>query len=264
MPSPFPGMNPYLEGAAAGTDFHNSFIPYAREALTAQVLPRYFVKIEEHLFIHEPSAAERFAVGHSDIAIGPTHGAIPSGNVGVVPSVAPATVGMPAEIEMVRIPYLEIRDRESRQVVTVLELLSPANKYTGADRDAYFNKMQKLLRTNTHVVEIDLLRGGPRMPWQSLPACDYYALVSRYPDRMRDGARADVWPVRLRDPLPVIPIPLRPGEPEATLDIQAVLHRVYDTAGYALYIYDGPPEPRLAPADAAWADGVLNPPTSTP
>lgn len=259
MPSPFPGMNPYLERAEVWQDFHDSFLPFVREVLTAQIHPRYYVKIEEHLFIHEPPAAERFPAGHADLTIGAKPTPSAPAPTTTTTAVAPASVGMPAEVQVTRIPYLEIRDRKTREVVTVIELLSPANKYAGPDREAYFDKIQKILRTRTHFIEIDLLRGGPRMPWSRLPACDYYVVVSRHQDRMQTHPRADLWPIRLRDPLPPIPIPLRPDESEPTLDLQAVLHRVYDTAGYDLFIYDGLPEPHLSPDDAAWAEQVLHP-----
>jgi hypothetical protein len=49
MPSPFPGMNPYLEQPDAWQDFHQGYIARARDALAAQVLPKYFVKLEEHI-----------------------------------------------------------------------------------------------------------------------------------------------------------------------------------------------------------------------
>jgi hypothetical protein len=130
MPSPFPGMNPYLERADVWNDFHNSFIPAARELLTAQIQPRYYVRIEEHLFIHEPSARERFPRGR---------------------------VVMPCVVTEERLPYLEIRDRARNEVVTILELLSPTNKATGSNRDQYLAKGQRSLASNTNFVEIDLL-----------------------------------------------------------------------------------------------------------
>ena len=85
------------------------------------------------------------------------------------------------------------------------------------------------------------------MPFVDLPPCDYYAMVSRVEHR----PKAQLWPVRLRDQLPVIPIPLREPDPDLRLDLQEVLHRVYDAAGYVKYIYDSEPVPHLAPEDAA-------------
>jgi hypothetical protein len=257
MPSPFPGMNPYLEQPAAWKDFHTRFIPAAATIIGRQVRPRYFVKIEEHLYIHEPAAADRFPLGRPEVSVhthpgtptvGPTDGSV---------AVGPARVGMPAPVVEETVPFLEVIDRDNREVVAVVELLSPANKETGPNRDQYRAKMQRLLASRTAVVEIDLLRGGPRMPWDRLPACDYYAVVSRPDARAADPPQADIWPVGLRDPLPRVPVPLRPGEPEAVLDLQPLLHQLYDDADYGLYIYASPPEPRLRPDDAAWALEIL-------
>jgi hypothetical protein len=149
--------------------------------------------------------------------------------------------------------YLEIHDLRSREIVTVIELLSPSNKYAGDDRESYLTKRRQLLAGQVNYVELDFLRGGPRLPLVDLPPCDYYAVVSRPADR----PEADIWPVTLREPLPTIPIPLRPREPDATVDLQAVLHAVYDSAGYAPRIYEWEPEPKLSPEDAAWAQGIL-------
>lgn len=144
---------------------------------------------------------------------------------------------------------LKVQDTHRRHVVAVIELLSPSNKDSGPDRDRYLDKRFEVLSSDAALVEIDLLRGGPRLPIQGLPACSYYALVSR------PGERPDVglWPLGLPDRLPVVPIPLRPGEPEPTVDLQAVLDRVYDEGGYPYRIYDGEPDPPLSAADAEWA-----------
>jgi hypothetical protein len=130
-----------------------------------------------------------------------------------------------------------------------MELLSPSNKYAGPDREQYLAKARQLQRSWVHFVEIDLLRGGPRMPWLDMPACDYCVVVSRVERRPKAG----FWPIRLRERLPEIPIPLRRGDTDARLDLQQVLHRIYDAAGYAYHIYSGPPEPPLSAEDAAWA-----------
>ncbi|MCI0446412.1 DUF4058 family protein, partial [bacterium] len=105
----------------------------------------------------------------------------------------------------------------------------------------YISKRTLLLNGDAHFVELDFLRGFPRMPLDSLPACDYYALVSRVKSRPKAG----LWPIGLRDALPAIPIPLRTPDPDISLDLQEVLHRVYDESGYAKYIYAGQPVPPL-------------------
>jgi hypothetical protein len=161
---------------------------------------------------------------------------------------APVQVRLPS-VDVERQSFLEIRDRASRELVTVLELLSPSNKYVSPDRDQYLAKRSQLLASRAHFVEIDLLRGGPRLPLENLPACDYCVLVSRVEERPSAG----LWPIRLREQLPTIPIPLRPPHADVQLDLQEVLHRIYDAAGYEDDIYEGQPQPRLSPEDAAWA-----------
>ncbi len=164
-------------------------------------------------------------------------------------------VQIPVAIDTERQSYLEIRDRHSREVVTIIELLSPSNKNAGPDREQYLVKRQRVWTSWINLVEIDLLRGGPRLPMQNLPPCDYYALVSRYADRPDAG----IWPLHLREPLPLIPIPLRAPHADAQLDLQQLLHRLYDAAGYEDYLYTGEPEPPLTAEDAAWARSLLPP-----
>ncbi len=237
MPSPFPGMNPYIERASVWHDFHKNWIPLAAEWIGTQVLPQYLVRICEHVYVHELS---------EDVA--PTPVIRPNEAGKRTASNAPAEVRIPA-VDLENLSFFEIRDRDN-ELITVLELLSPTNKYAGPDREQYLAKAQKLQRSWVHFVEIDLLRGGPRMPWLDMPACDYCVVVSRYEQRPKAG----FWPIRLRDRLPEIPIPLRRGDADARLDLQEVLHHIYDAAGYAYHIYSGPPEPQLSPEDAAWAE----------
>jgi len=245
-------MNPYLEQDDVWQDFHQSFIPLVREALSEQVRPGYFVKVEEHLFIHELPAEERRLLGRADVAVGDRRPerSSPSGTEVIE---APAYGQLALAVDVERHAYLEIRDRRHRDLVTVIELVSPANKKAGVDRDQYLAKRQQLLLSNVHFVEIDLLRGGPRLPVQGLPDCDYYVLVSRAEDR------PDVapWPLGLREQLPKVPIPLRAPDGPAWLDLQPLLHRLYDAAGYEDHIYTGSPQPPLAAGDEAWARQLL-------
>jgi hypothetical protein len=259
MPSPFPGMNPYLEQADVWPDFHDSYLTYVRESLAPQVSPNYFVRIQEQVFIHEMSDETLRSLGRPDISLNTTPSATQTSRATTTTLVAPARVRPLPEVDEIRQVALEIVDRRNRQAVTVIELLSPSNKYAGPDHAQYLRKVRNYLRTPVNLVELDFLRGGPRMPWAELPDCDYYAIVNRPGSRVQ----IDCWPIRLRDPLPTIPIPLREGEPEATLDLQAMLHRVYEAAGYEYSIYAGEPEPRLSSEDQRWASTFLvNVPTS--
>ena len=124
---------------------------------------------------------------------------------------------MPLTVDVEHLSFVEIRDRQGRDLVTVIELLSPTNKRPGPDREQYLAKRRQLLASGVHLVEIDLLRGHPRLPLDDLPPCDYYVMVSRAEERPQAG----LWPLGLRDPLPPIPVPLRAADPDASLDLQA-------------------------------------------
>jgi hypothetical protein len=243
-------MNPFLEQEDVWHDFHGRFVPKLAESLTLRIRPKYIAKIDENVYIHELSAEQRFLLGRPDVGVLANQPSDVSTATAASRTIAAPLHGhvMPAT-DVVREPFIEIRDRETRELVTAIELLSPTNKYVGLDRDQYLAKRKRLLASNVHLVEIDLLRGGPRMPIGDLPQCDYYVMVSRAGDR----PRVELWPIRLRERLPEIPIPLRHDDPDATIDLQPLLGGVYDAAGYEDYIYRGTPQPPLHPEDAAWA-----------
>jgi hypothetical protein len=247
MPSPFPGMNPYFEQTDHWLDFHIEFLSALRRLLAPQVAPKYIVQLEEHIYIHDLPPEPRRRLGTADLSLVESEGRGPAQSaLGLLE--APAEVWLP-EQDVEQVPYLEVRDRQGRELVTVIELLSPSNKRAGDDREQYLAKRRALLRTPVHLVEIDLLRGWTPMPQENRPECDYSVLVSRAEKRRAAG----FWPIRLRDPLPVIPFPLRTPDTAARVDLQEVLHRAYDGPGYEHFIYNGEPEPSLSANDAAWA-----------
>lgn len=247
MPSPFPGMNPFLEQDDAWHDFHERFIPLIADRLVAQVRPNYIVKIDEHVYIHEIPSDARHFLGRADVALARTRESV-SAEIEVGLLEAPVQVQIPV-LDRESLGFIEIRDRHSRELVCVIELLSPANKRPGPDRDQYLAKREQLLGSRAHFVEIDLLRGGKPMPIANRPKCEYSVLVSRAEQRPWAG----FWPVQLRDPLPEVAIPLRKPGQQARLDLQEALHALYDAAGYEDYIYDGQPDPPLGADDANWA-----------
>ena len=119
----------------------------------------------------------------------------------------------------------------------MIEVLSPSNKRYGPDREQYLMKRSTMMFSTASIVEIDLLRGGPRLPINDLPACDYCVMVFR----KSNSPKVETWPIGLREELPVIPIPLKGDFADATLDLQALLNRVYDTAAYEDFLYESPP-----------------------
>jgi Protein of unknown function (DUF4058) len=226
MPSPFPGMNPYLEQASVWTGFHNRFVTTAADMLTVLVDPAYFVEIDEHIYLHEwPVAHER-------------------DNVAVI-----------GGTDEERISFFELRDRSTCRAITVIELLSRSYKCTGPVREHYLMKRKGILNREVNFVEIDLLRCGQRMVIANVPDSDYSVLVGRASSR----PSAEYWAISIREPLPTIPIPLHADDADAVLNIQAILHHVYDSARYGSRIYSGKPEPILSPEDAAWAQQFVPP-----
>jgi hypothetical protein len=217
-------------------------------ALVPRVRPKYHVELEESLYIDttgdHPSL---FAVADTALADRSEDSGSESGGTATAVA-APVTVTVPG-IAKKKSRRLVIRDSKSQEVVTVIEVLSPSNKAGGADLANYLAKRDEVLTSAANFVELDLLRGGQRMPIRTLPPCDYYILVSRAWERPRMG----LWPMKLREPLVPFPIPLRRGEVEPLIELKPILDRTYDEAGYEDRIYRTPPEPPLSAADAVWA-----------
>jgi hypothetical protein len=254
VPSPFPGMNPFIEQSDLWPDFHTKFLAAINERLVPQVRPRYFVLLEQHVYVHEQPPDHPEPEGRADLSV--AHG---EQDVERRTRADVLDIEAPAEVELTfqeteRVPYLEVRDRKNRELVTMLELLSPTNK-RGEDRKEYITKRRELLKSNAHYVEIDLLRGGRPMPASNRPDSDYSVLLSQVENR----PRAAFWPLQLRQRLPEIPIPLRSPDEDARIDLQELLHRVYDAYAYEDFIYRSSPQPLLSPEDEAWAQSLIAP-----
>jgi hypothetical protein len=244
-------MNPFLEQDEAWHDFHERFLPLVADLLVAQVRPNSIVKIDEHVYVHELPPEPRHLAGRADVLVARSPLPVePRPGVGLLE--APAQVGLPA-LDVERLAFVEVRDRRNRELVTVVELLSPSNKRSGSDRDQYLARREQVLGSTAHLVEVDLLRGGKPMPLRDRPDCDYSVMVSRVEQRPGAG----FWPIPWRSRLPEIPVPLRHPDADARLDLQAIVHRLYDAAGYEDYIYSGAPDPPLSSDDLAWARGFI-------
>lgn len=256
MPSPFPGMDPFIESQVWG-DFHHAFIEATRESLITRVRPRYVVLIEERIYVeHRFDGTANLVI--PDVAVlQPESVPVPPSSPGsmVTAALTPVEVTLPIP-EPRREAYLTVRKRETWEIVTVIEVLSPDNKRPGADgRREYLSKREAVLQSPAHLVEFDLLRGGARLPTlEPLPPADYYAFVCRTYRR----PKAEVYAWSVTQPLPSIPIPLASDDPDATLDLQAVFTTVYDRAGYDYILdYQRPIEPPLPGTLVAWAQQVL-------
>ncbi len=193
-------------------------------------------------------------MGQGDVSLHRPRKAERKATAGAVALAAPARIHLPS-VQFEKYLFLEVRDRKSRELVAVLELLSPTNKRNGPDREQYLGKRGNLLHSTAHFIEIDLLRGWPRMPMEPAFRCDYCLMVSRLEER----PEASFWPLQLRDRLPKIPIPLRAPSADACIELQEILHGVYDRAGYGDYLYEEAPKPRLSRKDTAWLNPCYTP-----
>lgn len=247
MPSPFPGMNPYLEADGVWHTVHQQLCVRCYEALVPQVRPKYIVQTDENVYIHELGADERGLLGRPDAYISQVHHpTTPHSSAGTTLS-GPLHTRIPYAIEEERVSYLKILDRKSRELITVVEILSPVNK--GSGRGEYLAKRKQYLDARIGMVEIDLLRAGRKLPLEQSPDCDYLVTVVR----PQESPEADIWPIQLHDLLPTIPIPLRAGDGDAELNLQDLLNQIYDAGGYADHIYDEQPDPPLPQGEAQWA-----------
>jgi hypothetical protein len=258
MPSPFPGMDPFLEGYL-WPDVHNALANKIRQVLAPRLRPRYVVRIE--IYVVEDTAPEsEIGIMYPDVKImltGPAR--LPA--LGLPSSAAALTGGTPATLTIpvldpidVRVPTVEIRDVASNQLVTYIEILSPVNKREPG-LAVYRQKRQRLYHAGVHLLEIDLLRRGLRpLAHPRVPDTAYLIALTR----AQSGTTA-IWPLGLRDALPEIPIPLRAPDGDSLLELGPALAAIYDEAGYDLSIdyQDQPPPPALSAADAAWV-GTLH------
>ncbi len=249
MASPFPGMDPYLEDPAFWADFHQRFIVDLCDAI-ADVLPAsYEARLAEtvNLVQMDPEIVKRI---FPDIAVTRKRRAARAKSQRA-PTLVLEPVTIPHEVlDELRQGRIEILQRPERRLVGVLELLSPTNK-TGDGWLEYRAKRNAILGQKVHLVELDLLVGGNRLPLlRPLPAGDYYALISRADDRPNCAVYA--WTVR--QPLPIIPIPLRAPDADLHIDLGAVFRVTYERGRYAPSLrYGKAPLAPLKASDAQWA-----------
>jgi hypothetical protein len=254
--SPFPGMDPYLEISGDWRDFHATFIGSCRDAIRDRLPANYIARIDERFRVLEVPI-QRPTAKYPDVSVvrtGPTS----SGQTGP-PSPAtsllePARVRLQTVIqEEIRETWIEIRKEPKWTLVTSIEILSPTNKVEHGSSD-FCSKRLTLIKQPVHLVEIDLLVGGSRLPMDDpLPPGDYYALVSRSESR----PESEVYSWSVRDPLPIVPIPLSHPDPDIPLNLAEVFATTYQRGRYDRSIdYRSALTIPLSPEDRAWAEEV--------
>lgn len=261
MPSPFPGIDPYLEGYL-WVDVHNALANKIRQQLAPKIQPVYTVRLEIYL-VQDTAPESEIGILYPDVEVlrqklgmgEPMRSPLPKkvGNLLVTP--APLTLPLMTPVE-VRITSVEIRDTASNMLVTSIEILSPVNKREPGITP-YRQKRQRLYNAKVHFIEIDLLRRGTRaFEHPRLPAAPYLVTLTR-----AQAKEVEVWPIALQEPLPIIPVPLRPPDLDVPLDLASALRDIYDEAFYNLSIdyREIPPKPILADSDLVWVEELLAP-----
>lgn len=244
-------MNPYLENPELWPEVHSRLIVAIADELTEHLSEKYRVAIEKRTYFS--SGDENLLVGIPDVSVVAkrTAESQPARTATLAPQPISVTVPMTEEVQE---RYLEIREVATGTVVTVIELLSPKNKRAGEGRQAYERKRNQVLASLSHLIEIDLLRGGQPPPIRGGVDSDYRILISRSDRR----PSALLYAFSLRQAIPQIAVPLMPGDGEPLLDVQVVLQRVYERGRYYLAIdYTQPPQPALSQEDVAWANERL-------
>ena len=230
MQCPFPGMDPYLEHPALWPGPHNSLIVAIAHAIAPRIAPRDYA-----------------ALGHRpyDVTDDPADslGRPPSDSMGA------------RIIDRVNETFVEVREVGTDRLVTVVEVLSPATKGDAEGRRSYEASRRKILESATNFVEIDLLRDGESMEAVGETVrTDYSILVRRGGPR----PRSTLTTFGVRAAIPTFPLPLREGEDDVPVDLNAILHALYERAHYDLRLdYARPAVPPLSDADAAWSRGLV-------
>jgi hypothetical protein len=251
-------MDPYLEGSP-WTGVHAELSVEIARQLSQRLSPRYVARTNERFLVTMPESEDGVAVSTAAI--------YPDAFVAERKSAAAATEARSVAVadaprlrmsttmpETLRLLSIEIRDVEQRRLVTSIEVLSPANK-CGEGRIEYLAKRRRVLLSPSHLMEIDLLRRGERVPMQQgLPDYPYFVFLSRADQR----PITDIWPIGVQERLPVVPVPLLPDDADVSLDLQAALTAVYDTFRYALTInYANPLADPFPEPDAQWIEQRL-------
>jgi hypothetical protein len=254
MPSPFPGMDPYLEDPAVWPDVHHELISAIRFLLNKVIRPRYVARVEERVYMvpEDDPAQEKWQIPDVSVETRPSHPTWSARKSGGLAIAEPIVIQENGPVREGRVEILEVG---SRKVVTAIELLSPSNKVKGAKgRKSFLRKRKEIIHSNAHWVEIDLLREGLSHPAKS-PGCDHQYQVFCAPVGHRAGK---YWKMNLPEPLKVVGIPLLAPDPDAPLDLQAAVEMAFDRGSYDATIdYAKPPVPPLPPALARWANKLL-------
>ncbi|MGB5772093.1 MAG: DUF4058 family protein [Crocosphaera sp.] len=258
MPSPFPGMNPYLENPTLWQQVHTHLIVAIAEQMNPILRPKYRMAMEQRVYTETSNDDILELVGIPDNVVFTPSSKVntSSSNIAVAPpKVKPLTITIP-QPETFKEWYLQVKNVETQEVVTVIEILSPKNKKRGEGRTKYIKKREQVLMSLTHLIEIDLLRKGEIMPMNISEEIktDYRIIISRSDRR----PQAELYAFNLAQEIPSIPLPLKPEDEEPLIPLQTLLHSIYERGSYDLAInYQKQSLADLSEDDKMWVDNLL-------
>jgi Protein of unknown function (DUF4058) len=256
MPSPFPGMDPYLE--CHWRDVHSSLVIYIRDAVQDFLPADLRARVEERVVLETPEgwANPLFP----DVRVIDGRPQVQAKTTTIVRKPGAEFILLEAGPEPLTEGYIEIVDvRSGNRVVTIIEVLSPSNKVSGDDRKEYKRKQAEIVQSETNLVEIDLIRVGKHTV--AIPLANLIG-IKRTPYlvcvRRAGHSKAAVYPIPLYEKLPTVQVPLRPDDEDVLLDLQALIEQCYRKGRYEVDLdYRLDADPPLTGPDAEWADELL-------
>jgi hypothetical protein len=249
-------MDPYLEGEL-WQEFHDRLANQISIQLMPLLAPKYVALLAKRYVIERPAVSllglpPDQRIIYPDVHVATTEKRLREAVLayGATAVLTPSTEIPSLMTEEIPVVSIEIRDVAERRLVTVIEILSPVNKQGDGARE-YAEKRAALLKTQTHIMELDLIRRGMRIQLQyDPPPAPYYAYLSRFQRR----PYTQVWAIQLRDQLPNLPVPLLPPDPDVVLEWQTAVNACFDLVGYErlLNYHEAPPPPPFSDEDMAW------------
>ena len=221
MPSPFPGMDPYLEDDALWPVFHHQLVMCLYQILLPGLVDRYRARVTQRHYVTEQALFTSVVreEHHEDL--------------------------------------VEIRQRNDGRLVTLVDVVSPANKTTAAGRAAYLERRREGKSAGANLVELDLvLQGQPTLEYSrdGLPDWDYAVTVTR----STQPERYEIYTATLQKRLPRFRLPLAADDRDTVLDLQTVFARCYDQGAFGGKIdYGRDPVTTLADDDRKWLRDLL-------
>jgi hypothetical protein len=263
VPSPFPGMDPYLEGYL-WPDVHHRLATQISDQLMPILRPRYVARIAIQV-VQDATPEAEIGIMYPDVEVVRAHQQaheLPPSAIGMGARAAealpitPTSLSVPLLDVEVRLATVEIRDTAHNPLVTSIKILSPVNKREPG-LSKYRDKRRQLHAADVHILEIDLLRRGQRpLMHPRIPPSAYRITLIRATARC-----ADIWALHLQDALPIVPVPLRAPDTDIPLDLTTAFTTIYDRAAYDLSLNyaEPPPPPPLSAEEQVWVRQRLSP-----